>query len=225
MGIKRDLSGQWFGRLLVLAEAPATRKPNGASVRRWDCRCLCGNETTVRGESLTGGNTRSCGCLKTEVARLPNQATTKHGMVNSATYSSWAAMLSRCRHREGQQNKYHGGQGVTVCSEWDPQKGGSFLQFLADAGERPEGTSLDRYPNPSGNYEPGNVRWATKSQQANNMRSNVWVEYEGRRLTLAQAARASGIHQDTLGLRYRNGDLGDRLFRKPQHTGRRAWKS
>ena len=222
MGIKRELSDQQFGRLVVLKEAPARRKPNGVRVRCWLCKCSCGTELEVRGESLTNGNTASCGCLKREVARRPNLATTRHGMVGTPTYKSWAAMLSRCRHTQAPQNRHHGGSGVKVCPQWEPQMGGSFEQFLADVGFRPVGTTLDRYPDICGNYEPGNVRWATLKQQASNMRSNVWVDYQGQRMTLAQAARASGIRSDTLGLRYRKGDRGGQLFRPTAHAERRT---
>jgi hypothetical protein len=225
MGSKISLSGRQFGRLLVLEEAAARRKPNGARVLRWICRCSCGKELEVMGESLRSGNTVSCGCFKTEVSRRPNLKNVRHGMVGTPTYSSWAAMLSRCRHVDAPQNRHHGGSGITVCPQWEPRLGGSFEQFLEDVGLRPDGTTLDRYPDKTGNYEPGNVRWATPEQQFNNTRSNVLVEYKGQRMTLAQASRASGIHSDTLGLRYRKGERGERLFRTTEHTGRRAWKS
>ena len=225
MPAKIDLTGAQFGRLVVLTEAPAKRKPSGARVRRWLCRCSCGTELEVRGESLMSGNTSSCGCLKAEIARRPNLASTRHGMVGTPTYSSWASMLSRCRHAHKPENRWHGGSGVKVCPQWDPKHGGSFENFFAAAGVRPEGTTLDRFPDEKGHYEPGNIRWATTEQQASNKRSNVWVEYQGQRLTLAQAARASGIHCDTLGLRHRKGERGARLFRPTAHTGRRAWKS
>lgn len=221
---KQDLVGRQFGRLTVLMEARAQRKPRGTRVRCWLCECSCGEKLVVRGESLKSGNTRSCGCLKKETARQPNLAATRHGMVGTPTYESWAAMLSRCRRACAPENRYHGGRGVKVCPQWDPQQGGSFQNFHADVGTRPQGMTLDRFPNASGDYEPGNVRWATPEQQSNNQSSNVWLTYQGRRLTLAQAARASGIHADTLGLRYRKGDRGDWLFRPTAHTGRRAWK-
>jgi hypothetical protein len=220
---KVDLTGQRFGRLAVLSEAPARRKPNGARVLCWVCRCSCGTELEVRGESLRRGNTASCGCLKVEVARRPKLANTRHGMVGTPTYESWVSMLSRCRYIH--KYPHHGGSGVKVCSQWEPRLGGSFEQFLADVGPRPDGMTLDRFPTNCGDYEPGNVRWATPEQQSNNQRSNVLVEYQGRRMTLAQAARASGIHSDTLGLRHRNGERGAQLFRPTAHTGRRAWKS
>jgi hypothetical protein len=146
-------------------------------------------------------------------------------MVDTPTYESWAAMLSRCRRVHAPENRHHGGAGVVVCARWDPQCGGSFENFLVDMGERPTGTTIDRFPDGKGDYEPGNTRWATPAQQAQNMASNVLIELDGEQVTLSEAARRAGLHPDTFGLRYRRGERGERLFRPAEHTGRRAAKS
>lgn len=225
MGRSLDLTGAAFGRLLVLNEAAAVRQPSGKRQRRWRCLCSCGTETIVRGESLTIGNTRSCGCLKRDVSIQNGKRNRRHGMVGTPTYESWSAMLSRCRHVDAPQNRHHGGAGVTVCARWDPRLGGSFENFLSDMGERPKGTTLDRFPDNRGNYNPSNTRWATPAQQAANMSSNVLIELDGEHVILSEAAKRVGLHRDTLGLRYRKGERGERLLRPAQHTGRRAWKS
>ena len=87
-----------------------------------------------------------------------------HGMSNTPTYRSWAHMLDRCRNPKNDSWDYYGGRGITVCEEWT-----DFAQFLADMGERPEGTSIDRI-DVDGNYEPGNCRWADHTTQINNRR-------------------------------------------------------
>jgi hypothetical protein len=75
-----------------------------------------------------------------------------------------------CNPKNGSYYKY-GGRGITVCNEWMA----SFEAFLEDVGKRPSmAHTLDRFPNNDGNYEPGNVRWATIEQQANNKRPNIW---------------------------------------------------
>src|SRR6478736_1916805 len=80
----------------------------------------------------------------------------------SRTYWSWISMLNRCRCATSTSYPLYGARGIKVCERWE-----SFDSFLADMGERPDGTSLDRV-NPDGNYEPGNCRWATSKQQARN---------------------------------------------------------
>jgi len=84
----------------------------------------------------------------------------------SLTYHSWQAMKLRCYYPSQPGFKNYGARGIAVCDRWR----NSFENFLADMGERPEGKTLDRYPNNDGNYEPGNCRWATLSEQQRNRR-------------------------------------------------------
>lgn len=97
---------------------------------------------------------------------------TQHGhskeKITSLTYNSWAGMLARCQNPRHKQFAEYGGRGITVCARWQ-----KFENFLADMGERPCGLSIDRRDN-SGNYEPGNCRWATPKQQSNNRRKRRW---------------------------------------------------
>lgn len=88
-----------------------------------------------------------------------------HGHTTSGrftgTYNSWRGMKDRCLNPNHVMWRYYGGRGITICDRWL-----DFANFLADMGERPTGLTLDRFPDPNGNYEPGNARWATRSQQA-----------------------------------------------------------
>lgn len=90
----------------------------------------------------------------------------RHGGNETPTYRSWQAMLARCRYPQRDVDAKHVGRGISVCDRWR----NSFEAFLEDMGERPEGTTLDRFPDNDGNYEPGNCRWATPRDQARNTR-------------------------------------------------------
>ncbi len=189
----RDLKGQRFDRLLVIERAP---NKNGRNVI-WKCACDCGMVKDIAGIAMTSGATQSCGCLMKERAR---KRFTTHGQWGSATYTTWDTVVQRCTNPKSTKWEFYGGRGIGVCDRWL-----KFKNFLADMGERPDGMTLDRFPNMNGDYEPSNCRWATQEQQHNNTRSNHWIEYRGVRFTISQLARKVGLHPAVLGGRIRNG--------------------
>lgn len=103
-----------------------------------------------------------------------------HARRNAArtpTYNSWRAMIERCTRQAHPFYEDYGGRGIQVCPAW--RGVGGFAQFLADVGERPEGHTLDRI-NVDGDYEPGNVRWASRRQQRWNRRDMaIRIELNG----------------------------------------------
>ena len=189
-----DLTGLKFHRLTVLNRVPNEKgKPC-----RWNCACECGNFAEVVSNKLTSGWTKSCGCFSRDVVKA--RATT-HGHSKGSTYSSWSCMITRCTNKNHQQWNDYGGRGVVVADRWR-----SFENFLEDIGERPNGKSIDRFPNKDGNYEPGNCRWASRLEQANNKRNSHYLEYMGETLTIAEVARKCGVCQSQLWKRIvRNG--------------------
>lgn len=189
----KDITGKNYGLLSVLKKSD---KRSGGSVV-WECICSCGNTTFVSSGNLNTGHTTSCGChKKLTSSKCCSELFTKHGHAKkvdkSATYHSWQSMLNRCNnHKHSDYNNY-GGRGIIVCKEWY-----DFKNFLADMGERPAGTTIDRIDG-NGNYEPLNCRWATNSQQHNNKRSNHKVNYNGETLTISQLAIKCGIRREKL---------------------------
>ncbi|CAM8765722.1 HNH endonuclease [Burkholderia pseudomallei] len=106
-------------------------------------------------------------------------------------------MNARCNNPASKHYPRYGGQGVRVCDRWH-----SFENFLADMGERPPGMTLDRWPNPNGNYEPSNCRWATPKEQQNNRRNTPFYEFEGRRMSVSEWADHLGIPYNVLKNRF-----------------------
>jgi hypothetical protein len=138
------------------------------------CRCDCGTEKVLRLENLRSGNTSSCGCMKGEMMReIARQRFSRQGgmaVAHPALYKIWGHMIPRCEDPADRAYKDYGGRGIKVCAGWH-----DFRVFAVDVlheiGDRPSrGYSFDRKDN-DGDYEPGNVRWATRSEQNANTRN------------------------------------------------------
>jgi hypothetical protein len=124
------------------------------------------------------------------------------GAKTSPTRISWQAMIYRCTYPNHPDYARYGAVGISVCASWKDGEDGKtgFECFLRDMGERPSDDyyTIDRYPNREGNYEPGNCRWATRREQQNNMSSNRRLTIDGKRVTLAELVRMSGISRTAL---------------------------
>jgi hypothetical protein len=167
-----DLTAQVFGRLRVLARGKDIPRANGKAIVTWACVCDCGKAVEVRAQALKNGHTQSCGCLRVDVSGV---RATKHGMKEVPEYIVWKGMRNRCNNAKCDQYIYYGARGIKVCDRW-----ADFALFLADMGERPtdatgRNLTIDRINN-DGDYEPGNCRWATSSQQNKNKRPRGTVK-------------------------------------------------
>jgi hypothetical protein len=215
LGRNKTKVGQVFGRLQVLAECADKTNAGGT---RWECLCSCGNTKIVADVNLATGDTKSCGCLKTDtiVAR-----STKHGHCagasTSKTYWVWAEMVSRCYNMSHKRYKDYGGRGVSVCCKWLDFRG-----FLEDMGIKPDGLTLDRIDNNSG-YSKENCRWATYTEQSQNRRCNTLSvslvkEIRGlaRNLTYKEIGAMYGLHHNIVGRIMRNEIWVDQAYTHSQ---------
>ncbi len=151
------LLGRKFGKLTVIGQAQ--NGPKGHTM--WHVLCECGSSLTL---PSTITKYRSCGCSRITHRKFVDARHTNPDGV----YYCWVQMITRCENPAATSYKYYGALGITICERWRR----SFADFAADMGPRPPGTSLDRYPDNTGNYEPGNVRWATQREQVRNRRTS-----------------------------------------------------
>jgi hypothetical protein len=195
-----DITGQRFGRLTAIRmTVKGCRNP--CRSQRWLFRCDCGNEIELAKANVIKENTRSCGCLKREVAA---ELHTTHGHTtggeHSSEYISWKHMLDRCRNPNNKRYADYGGRDLTVCERW-----GSFESFLADMGPKPSPDhEIERRDNDKG-YSPENCYWATAIEQANNKRNNRRYTIGDRTQTLTQWAREYSISEKKLRNRIERG--------------------
>ncbi|MCK5616828.1 hypothetical protein KAR91_83980 [Candidatus Pacearchaeota archaeon] len=188
MGQARDLTGEKFGRLIVIG----LNRVNKYHQRFWECRCNCGTTKIINGSRLKKGETKSCGCLHRDIV-------TTHGMEKTATYRIWRNMLYRCRTATSKDYKNYGGRGIAVCERWF-----TFENFLKDMGERPENMSIERLEN-NKDYSPENCKWATTKEQNRNHRGNRKITYKGETKILIEWAEHLGIKYGTLQCRLHRG--------------------
>ena len=157
------------------------------------CHCGCGQQTLLASQNNKGRHW---------IAGKPMRFVNYHGArrhghspasESSRTYRSWDHMVQRCTNANNDAFAWYGGRGISVCERWL-----KFENFLADMGERPYGTTIDRFPDGDGNYELGNCRWATRIQQMNHTRGNRLIDFGDKRYTITQLARRFRMAPRTL---------------------------
>ena len=162
-----DLSGFVFGRLTVTTRAPNREYPSSKRAVFWNCQCRCGKRKAVSSQKLRRGETRSCGCLHSEVAsRGFSKRLTTHGGSYSKEYNVWRGLLKRCENPKDKDYSRYGGRGIKVCKRWH-----DFSNFMDDMGPRPEGLTVERR-NVNGDYEPSNCSWESWDVQYANRRNS-----------------------------------------------------
>lgn len=184
--------GARFGRLIVLGNDPISDPRHYKVI----CKCDCGETGSFLEARLRCGKTKSCGCLSRELTIVRS---TKHGACGTKIHRAWMEMLKRCTNKNTKNWCNYGGRGIAVCERWH-----QFENFLADMGAPPLGASIDRIDN-NGNYEPGNCRWATWTEQQRNKRSNRPVTAFGQTKTIVEWSLQTGIPRTTIWNRLNRG--------------------
>ena len=174
----KNLTGEKFGAWTVIERGPK----KGRGVLTWLCRCDCGTVKYVTGQSLNSGQSKGCHACLWNRQQHPRAHTdgSRRWVNNKPTkpYRRWLAMRARCNNLNNKAYKNYGGRGITVCKEWNEsfQAYWEYVSKLEHYGE--DGYTLDRIDNDKG-YEPGNVRWATKSEQEKNKRKGLHRKARG----------------------------------------------
>lgn len=200
--LSKDLSGQQFGKLTVIAPVRL--------VVRWKCICECGKSTYATTANLTNGNHRSCGCL---VKERNTELSTAHGQSYEPIYGLWANMLNRCNNPNAAKYMNYGGRGINVCARWS-----TFENWHEDIGQyRPSKEySLDRSDNDGGywcgrcdeclaNGWPMNCKWKTATDQARNKSNTVYLTFKDQTKTAYEWAAVTGLTVGVIISRHRHG--------------------
>ena len=178
--------GERYGRLTIIREV----EPAGSShkrVRRFLCRCDCGNEIICRLPNLKSGTTKSCGCYRKFVSSNRRDC---HHLKNTRIYRIWCGMKRRCYNKHNEHFDRYGGRGIIVCDEWKTD----FMNFYdwAMSNGYDDKLSIDRINN-EGNYEPSNCRWANQKQQIVNSTAAIKCSLGGNIVSLSDIADILGV--------------------------------
>ena len=209
--VYENLIGKRYGRLTVI-EFEGTR----GNFAIWKCKCDCGNIVSVLAHNLKSGVTNSCGCLKHEILSVIK---TEQDLLYSKMRNTWLNIKDRCFNKKSTNYPHYGGRGITMFEGWidDFEAFYNYVSKLEHFGEK--GYSLDRIDN-DGNYEQGNLRWATHIQQCNNRRTSIKIEYHGKIMSLKEVADIAGIEYHVIYGRYKRGTRNEELFSPFEKTGR-----
>jgi len=202
-----DLTGNKYGRLTVVGLS--ARKSGRKSY--WVCECECGKQHLGRSDSLKSGYLQSCGCLKKEQDRENLTKNHRHKESHTHLHNTWLGMKARVSNPNNKSYSRYGGRGIMMCDDWFNSYE-SFRNWAKQNGYE-ESLTIERI-NVDGDYEPSNCTWIPFNDQANNRRTTIWVEWQGKRQNITQWAKELDFNRVTLYDRYHRGDRPPYLFRE-----------
>lgn len=190
----KDITGKRFGKLIVIG------LDNIVNNRAyWNVRCDCGNEKSVRGDTLKV--IVSCGCVKKEQDKINLGIKYNHEMTHHEAYNIWVNMMRRCHSEKDKFFSCYGGRGIDVCEEWQDVK--KFCKWADESGFQ-KGLSIER-KDVNGNYCPDNCCWIPKNEQSKNRRTSIIIKYNGEDRLLCEVARELGLNYQTVRSRWKIG--------------------
>lgn len=182
-----------YNKLTVLRTWKKPRKKNGYRIMA-ECRCDCGNTSTVDMDNLKSGHTTSCGCNRWKI---------KHGHAHHPAYTIWEGMVERCGNPNSNGYKWYGARGIKICDEWR-NNAGLFVEWAISNGYK-KGLSIER-KNCDGNYEPSNCIWIEKNLQQKNTRKTMRLTRDGITDTQRGWAKRLGLHPATFRYQMKKGN-------------------
>ena len=201
---KVDLTGNRFGRLTVIG----VDKGRSGRDKYWLCKCDCGNTSVTTTHKLVNGMTRSCGCYAIERAK---ENGTKHGWSYTRLYRIWRGMKERCLNKNSKSYRNYGARGISVYPEWIEFE--PFRDWAINNGYM-DNLTIERI-DVDGNYCPDNCKWATYSDQENNKRNTVRIEYNGETHSISEWSEIVGIGIETIRHRINSGWSIEEALTKP----------
>lgn len=213
----KDLTGKQFGRWTVIGLSPKEGRKT-----YWTCQCECGNVKDIRSDILQSGQSKSCGCLKSEVSAANVSKNHTHKQSGTRIYRIWQGIKRRCENVNEPCYYRYGGRGIKVCDEWNKD----FIAFYewAMSNGYADDLSIDRIDN-NGNYCPENCRWSTNKEQCNNRRTNVLYKIGNATKTLMQWCEIFEVdYQDVRARFHRGVNSTDELFHpvRSQYRGKQS---
>lgn len=221
---KNDLTGKRFSRLTVLEYDRAEPSGRGRYKHIWKCKCDCGNVFFASGRDIARGHAKSCGCMHIEQMEKYKTVNKKHGRITNKkgdrAYQAWLYIKARCFNPNNEHTyRFYGAKGITMWEPWtnDPEAFCQYVEKLENY-DKPKMT-IDRI-DPHGNYEPGNIRWLSLADQQKNKTNNKYLEFQGKRNTITEWGKVTGIDRRTIQARLRLGwTIEDALTIEPKTGG------